>query len=248
MTRPCRGIMGLASAISALALMIGSNGSQSESLEQKTFECAGLSVAVSGASLAEQQAICLGASKALRIFAQCGVSSRKHIRITVVRSFGSRFYGHAFDGHIYAFFDNTGPAINILDSAALEAAIPTESYYSVLTSAELYESISAHEMAHALLWQNAKGHTLQTNAQEYLAFAVQIASMTPEARGRLLSKVPRGEVVDLSVFNAITLNMAREYFAALAYEHFRRPENHCRMLQSILLGQLQFPESPMYDE
>ncbi len=201
------------------------------------FSCTEVRVDVSAATPAEQRLICAGASKAIKLLARCGVQLHRRVDIIVVGSGDVQF-----DGHVYAYFDQQEKIIRLVRVADLSRIIPPDSHYVVLTLDELYESIAVHEVSHAVFHQNLQKYRVPLTAHEYVAFAIQIQGMNPDARARLLQFEPRRWARDLSQFSEVLLMMARNHFAALAYDHFMQPGNGCNILQGIIAGKVQFPE------
>ena len=78
-------------------------------------------------------------------------------------------------------------------------------------------------------------------AHEYVAYAIQIASMPQETRDLLLSSFPLQTSKDLARFNDIYLAMRPLRFAANAYRHLFRNEHYCETIARIASGYAEFP-------
>jgi len=107
--------------------------------------------------------------------------------------------------------------------------------------AVLYSGIITHEIAHAILHQNAEELDLPATAHEYVAYAVQLASYPGDLREALTLRTPAVSASNLFVFSNFLLLADPDRFAITAYSHFRQPENGCAFLAKVLQQKVYFP-------
>ena len=97
-----------------------------------------------------------------------------------------------------------------------------------------------HEVVHGVLHQNAAGRTMDQVASEYLAHALQIASLPPAVRDAFLGSMPAVVRTDDLVFSDIMLSLSPYLFAARAYQHLTASSDQCRRVRSLLQGSAAF--------
>jgi uncharacterized protein DUF6639 len=116
-----------------------------------------------------------------------------------------------------------------------------------LPFADFYKSLAVHEIAHQIFRSHLKGKTVSRATHEYVAYAIQIASMPHKVRTQFLDPIRRAPSSNLNPFVDMVLLMSPTYFAAMAYDHFSAPGNGCRILQGVLQGTIEFPTNDLLE-
>jgi hypothetical protein len=84
--------------------------------------------------------------------------------------------------------------------------------------------------------QNYEHQPTNQAAYEYPSYALQIVSLSPADRTKLLRAINSGANPPSFLLNDILLAMDPLVFAASAYEHFTAAPDGCRHLNALLKG------------
>ncbi len=196
--------------------------------------CAEAPVEVSGAAPAELDMLCAAARDALRLLGACRIDASRAIRVETEPR-----VTHPFGRDVIAYYDSRRDVVrvtHVADAAALVADTP----YRVLAPEDFYRSMVVHEIVHAVMAQRAKRMPTSASAQEYPAYALQIASLPEGARARLLETLHSEQDARSAHFNDIVLAFDPFYFATRAYAHFTAPGSGCARLHALLSGDADF--------
>lgn len=232
MTGSVTGRAVFAAALLALTVV----GSRAWSADKSRSQpCTGIPVVIAGGSPDEQALACEGAADALRLLARCEVSLRRmlHIEILdVIRSpFGGRMFGR---------FDGTSEAVFLSSMASIDG-FARGSAFAILSPADFYRSSIVHEVVHGAMHQNQRRDPSSRAAQEYPAYALQIASLSANARETFLHAAGDGSSDDEHFhLNDMILGFDPAYFAASAYRHFIKSRNGCEGIAALLFRDVDF--------
>ncbi len=175
------------------------------------------------------RAACAGATQASDFLAAQGFSVDESIQIVLVEVLPP----DAGESAIGAYFKVDRRAY-VLSYAAFAKR---GDWSSLSTDLSLYESLVAHEIAHAIAADNFKAGSPSAPAQEYVAYVTMFATMAPGLRKRLLKRFPKPAYRgDWQMSTTIYL-LDPLQFGARAYRHFLDPANGRRYLQEVLAGQ-----------
>lgn len=201
-----------------------------------------LKINLIGASAEEQHVIRTGAEHAIELFAQCGLKALAPIRIQIEKEAIDICGVDAFGA-----FDTAAQTIRLVRPEACREMAKTNPAYASLPFRKFYESLVVHEVAHQIFRSHLGGRSVSLATHEYVAYALQIASMAPEVRQAFLKPLNSKPPDDLAPFVDMVLLMSPETFGALAYAHFSKPGNGCRILTEIIEGKISFPSSDELD-
>jgi hypothetical protein len=180
--------------------------------------------------------VCAPAVWARAFFERCGIIQRRKLTLEIVNR-----VTHPLGVPVIATFDATRWRARISNFEATLALILPKSVYRKLPFRDVYDSLVVHEVAHAIFREHVGGRRIPVTAHEYVAYAIQIASMPQETRDLLLSSFPLQTSKDLARFNDIYLAMRPLRFAANAYRHLFRNERYCETIARIASGDAEFP-------
>ena len=198
--------------------------------------CRRAPVDVSGASQEEHQLVCEAAEHAVDLFGQCEFKTHRRIRVHVTKRPPTVCGVHAFGS-----FDVKAHRIRLVDAQTCRKMANANAAYASLPYREFYKSLVAHEVAHFIFRSSLDERAVSHTTHEYVAYAIQIASMPSYVRDRFLKSFRRKPPTDLSPFVDMVYLMSPAYFGALAHDHFSAPGNGCRILREIVEGQIEFP-------
>jgi len=227
-----RNVLGFMATLKASVLLIAFCLPVPASTAQK--RCADVPIDVTAASQEELHLACAAAKAALKKLGRCGLDVSRRLQIHIKRD-----VRHPFGGPIFGLFMVEHERILVTRLANIPAlAVGTP--YSKVPPLELYRSLIVHEVIHSVLHQNAAGKMMSQVASEYLAYALQIESLTPAVRKTFLKSMPTGGRVDDLIFSDIMLSFNPYVFAARAYQHFGASADRCGRIRSLLKGEMTF--------
>src|SRR5262245_14726872 len=197
--------------------------------------CPGAAVDVTAASLEQRHVACSAASHALELLGRCGISPRRPLRVQIMRE-----VRHPFSKEpVFGFFDTKHERVVVIEEANV-AALVKGTPYAELPLHAFYRSLIVHEVVHGVMHQNLKRQPTTHAAYEYPAYALQIASLSPDVRDKFLQSIPNRANPGEFVFNDTILFFDPFYFAARAYEHFQASGAGCVHLTALLEGDVTF--------
>ncbi|WP_207538937.1 DUF6639 family protein [Sabulicella rubraurantiaca] len=145
---------------------------------------------------------------------------------------------------VLGHFERATRIVQITSIAASWLREPGRLMFRLPMDEELHVSLVAHELAHAILFDNFRVAEPGRACGEYLAYVVQIATMAPHARVQVLAQYPERDFATLDDITEIFHVFFPHEFGVRSYRHFVR-EGHAYMMELILSGGLQTDLPPM---
>lgn len=182
----------------------------------------------------DRRLVCVGIRKAVDALAACEIHPRTHVyaeRVDVIVSpDGNQMFGR---------YDRVHDTVMVAGRASI-AELVKGTPYATLPPSEFYQSIVVHETVHAIVEQNQLTPPSTRAAQEYPAYALQIAALPAASREVYLRQfdVADGNVADL--FSDAILLLDPYYFAARAYTHFSKAGGSCAILERLIADKATF--------
>ena len=175
--------------------------------------CDGLPVEVEGAPEHAPE-VCAASRVALERLAELEMTPRRTLRIVLT----GRGIVHGGD-LAYGQYDGARDRLELMSPAAIAAQQPPPQLFGRAIDAAMYTGLVAHELAHAVAAQQKRTDRLGSPAQEYLAYAVQVASLPGPLRDAIVAEAGvRGwEAGDTVSLVYLGLNVHR--FAVKSYLH-----------------------------
>jgi hypothetical protein len=109
-------------------------------------------------------------------------------------------------------------------------------WFRIPVDRRLYQSVTTHEVAHAIASCNFRISTPSIRATEYIALVTMFATMSESHRRRILAASPGMGFADESKIATIVFLFDPLRFGVEAYRHYLRPENGPTFLRAILSG------------
>jgi hypothetical protein len=198
-------------------------------------QCPGAPVAVTAASDDERRLVCSATSQALQLLGRCGILLRRLLQVQIMSE-----VRHPFSRDpIFGFFDTKQDRVRITQELNIPSLVK-DTPYAELPQRDFYRSLIVHEVVHGIMHQNLKGPATSHAAYEYPAYALQIASLPADVRDKFLQSIPNRARPGEHIFNDTILSFDPFFFAAHAYEHFKRSANGCAQLRALLEGEVSF--------
>ncbi|WP_439156256.1 DUF6639 family protein [Yoonia sp.] len=208
------------SASVALALFVSTGHAE-------VLSCEGLPLTVSGADAALAEQTCRAAARTLPLIAECGVvlSQPQDIEITEVIPGSSNCMG------VYHCGENS---IEILSPRGIERLRRDDSAFFAIPAPIYFESVLAHELAHAAYDAVPCPFADCVVTSEYVAYAMQVYSLPPSERGLFEADVAMAETVSRYDISSIGLLMAPDQFARNVWAHFSQREDGCAYVADMM--------------
>ncbi len=196
---------------------------------------AGITVEAESTALTERA--CDAAASALEMLQPCGLNVPPGLQISVVDALETPHTACLAD------YDCDLNRIRVLSPAALEPLAETGSAFSIIPQDVLFDSLVAHEMAHALLEEASAPEELPMLSHEFIAYSTQIASMPDIHRERFLATDAASvDGPTETLVNPFILMMAPDLFAAAAYRQLSPEKDLCSWVDRLLTGEEVFIE------
>jgi len=185
-------------------------------------------VTVQSRDRADARSVCRGALAAIDFFTKHGVEVSEPLEVDVVVALPP-----GVDASAVGCFNPINHKAYVL---SYHMFLSRGKWLGLEIDRRLYESIAAHEVAHAMTWCAAASPPLTIQATEYIAFVTMFMTMDPAQLNALLAANPGimfesdWEVSDISY----ALDPIR--FGVMAYRHYLRKPDPAGFIQAILAG------------
>ena len=185
--------------------------------EPQLRQCPGTTVSVSYQQASDAPLVCAAVTQAVDFMDDQGFPVPDDLTIHVVDGPG----GHLKHGEL-GRFDGDSQRTSILSyEAARDASLESPPFGNTMTR-ELYQSFVVHELAHAIAHPLFEISTPPVEAQEYIAYTVQLATTQPDLRQAILDRYPQPGFEDESEITELYYAFDPSAFGVKAYRHFTK--------------------------
>lgn len=192
------------------------------------IRCDGIRVGVLHAGRVDAALICAGARDAIGFLAAQGLDVALDVTIEVVTTLPERV-----DASAVGCYSRSSERVYLLSYADFAKS---GGWFGLPAEPELYRSVAAHEVVHAISGCNFKVDPPSLQAWEYVAYVAMLSTMAPELRHRVLGRHAGDGFDNDAQINATVYLVNPEHFAVEAYLHFLRRGNGRAYLHAILAG------------
>jgi len=194
------------------------------------FVCEGGLLTVEGADAQTAERVCTATVAAREHLAQCGLPQRRPVTVEI----RAEIDGPA--DHCAGLYECGSARIALIPPDGVASVMPPESIFAPLPPGDYYDSLVVHELVHALMDQAECSDARCDADREYVAYALQIDSLSPANR-ELVERFREIErPVDPARLNDFLLFMKPDVFAAHAWAHFDEPGNGCAFVADLVAG------------
>lgn len=109
--------------------------------------------------------------------------------------------------------------------------------FARLEPALVFRSLVAHELSHAFLDQAECTRQRCVAEHEYVAYAMQLSVLPPEARDLVIGDYATDKTFGVEILNDFIAQADPLFFASRVWEHFSRPGNGCDFIRKIQSGE-----------
>ena len=198
-------------------------------------QCPDGPVEVTAASREERSFACSAVNDAVQLLRRCEIPLRRTLHLQIMNE-----VRHPFSREpIFGFFDTRHERVLVTREAAI-ASLAAGTPYVELPERDLYRSLIVHEVVHGIMHQNLNQPAASHAVYEYPAYALQVASLPPDVRDKLLKAIPNRATPGRLIFTDAILFFDPYFFAVNAYEHFNSAADGCAHLHILLNGEAPF--------
>ncbi|GAB5510039.1 MAG: hypothetical protein Rhims3KO_14400 [Hyphomicrobiales bacterium] len=194
------------------------------------FQCSSDSFSVtSEQDLAPQ--ICAMAADARAELSTCGIDLDHSIEIEIVNALPIGCVGQ---------YHCDEARITLLSMDAMQRQLEEGHPFSTVEPAAYFYSVLVHEIAHASMDGMPCPFSSCVSGQEYVAYAMQMRSLTIEARQQLLTRPDFNRPIETEEINPIIAQLAPDIFMQKAWLHFSQQEDPCGFIGQVVSGDFLF--------
>ena len=197
-------------------------------VQSETLFCEASEVTVTASGVREARLACGAAAHAKTLFESCNIPAiTRPLRIGVVEDLKPSCFGQYHCGE---------DRIELLSLPAMQAQLLPDSAYARLSDEAFFKSIVVHELTHAAIENMPCPFKTCLVAHEYLAYVMQVMSLSPEAKRQFIKGVDLEREISRDELNPFMYFMAPDRFARKAWMHFTQRDDPCGFVGQIVDG------------
>ncbi|WP_444967485.1 DUF6639 family protein [Roseovarius pacificus] len=193
----------------------------------EVLSCEGTRVTVRASNFALAEQTCRAAIRTLPLLAECGVVLSQPQNIEIIEA----MQGSPGCMGIYHCGENS---IEVLSPRAMKSLRRDESAFSSIPTPIYFESVLAHELAHAAYDAVPCPFTNCLVTSEYVAYAMQVYSLPLPEQRLFEADVAMENMVSRYEISSIGLFMAPDKFARNVWAHFSQREDGCTYVSDMM--------------
>ena len=190
--------------------------------------CDGTVVTVNTTDEDVAEMVCQSAVRAETLFEQCNVPKlEKPVQIDIVDKLMPR---------CVAVYHCGEELIEVLTPALMDAKREEKGAFSFLPIESYFRSVIIHELVHAAFDSVPCPFASCTVGNEYVAYSIQVESLTPEEQQRFEDSAAIDRKVFRDELNIMIYELAPHRFAQKAWVHFTQRDDPCGFVGQITEG------------
>jgi hypothetical protein len=191
--------------------------------------CGGGVVTVIAGAAADREAGCAGAGRAIAVLDDLGLPVLGPIVVQVVDELVIA-NGVAALGT----FDPRTRVVKVLARSAYSVGKADEGVLGLPLDDHLHASVFAHEVTHAVFHQHEARIPLSPAAHEYVAYSVQLTTLPPDHRRRVLERFKVSPFDNVEQVNGMILAFDPNGFGVKAFLHFQGAADQNAVLENLI--------------
>ncbi len=216
------GILGVA--------MIAANGAIGSTASAETLECGSTGVFVNDPTGELAEMVCDTVERAVAQFEQCNVPAlNRPVQIDIVEDLGRGCTG------VYHCGDDL---IELLPPALMEGLRDPEGAFVDLETDEYFQSVVVHELAHAATEDLNCPFDACVAAQEYIAYAMRVSSLSPQQQQVFEERSALEEPVSSFELSVMIFYMAPHRFTQKVWAHFSQHDDPYGYFGQLMNGSI----------
>ncbi len=193
-----------------------------------TLQCGIPTVTVTFEDVQDGGLICDAVRQAKALFDQCGLpplSSPVHIKVVEELSQSCVAMYHCGENKI-----------EVLSSPKMQERRDQKGAFAHLPPHDYLRSVVVHELSHAATDNMPCPFEACVATEEYIAYAMQVMSLSPEARTVFEDRSELGKSISVDELSAIILFMDPHLFARKVWAHLSQRDDPCGYIGHLLDG------------
>jgi len=191
--------------------------------------CDGQPIEVSGDDPEAMDEVCAASLAALRYFATLDMAPTHTIRIELT----GKAVAHG-QGPAYGLYDGSREHLQLMSLGAITVQRPPPTLFDRAIDHAMYAGLVTHELMHAVAQQHRRVETLGVVAQEYLAYAAQLATLPEPLRLEIVGSAGVSAWEKGDTISEIYLGLNVHRFAVKSYLHLRDHRDPAAFVQEVL--------------
>jgi hypothetical protein len=201
------------------------------------LDCGAVPVRITGATAEEAELACVGTADAVRFMAALGVDAGTDISIAV-RSRVALVDGARLAFPVLGQFHPSIDRVAVASLATQRAMAADHEVFRMPFDVAQFREVVAHEVAHVIAERNFAMAKPSRLAHEYIAYVVQMETMDPARRARMLARYDVEPFGSEDAINPILHLFAPDVFAIKAYLFYRAQPDARAHLRRVLARDL----------
>ncbi len=200
--------------------------------------CPGTTVIVRSGEPRDVASVCRAATIATKLLSRCGIERNLDLGVTLIDE-----VRHPCGVAVLGQYLTKQDMIELTTFSGCVDALAPDNAYRQLPQREAWRSLAVHEITHGIVSRAARAKDLAPMAQEYVAYAIQISSLSADSRRKLLEAMPGRAPSDTTSFNELYHAIDPLRFGVNAYRHYSAMPDGCAFLNQLMRGEIEFPSS-----
>lgn len=198
------------------------------------FQCPHHNVVIYAADSSDVDYVCEAAGEAIGFLAENDFNTSRVVEVHLVKKLPAEASASS-----YGCYDHPHRRVYMLPYLDCLERGP---WASLPMDPELYKSLLAHEVAHAVAAANFAIARPSMLAHEYLAYVTMFEIMAPDEREQLLNRLPGSGFDSVDQMSVTYYLMDPLRFGAESYRHFLKLEDQKNFLKEVLSGRVKIGE------
>lgn len=198
--------------------------------------CPGTTVIVQSGEPRNVADVCRAATMATDLLSRCGIVRNTTLRISLIDK-----VRHPCGAAVLGQYLSKEDRIELTTYKGCLATLQPDNVYRKLPQREVWRSLAVHEIAHGIVSSVVRGKNLASVAHEYVAYVIQISSLSAGSRRKLLEAMPGAVPPNTTSFTELYHAIYPLRFGVNAYRHYSAMRDGCVFLNQVLGGEIRFP-------
>nr|WP_212523284.1 DUF6639 family protein [Actibacterium sp. MT2.3-13A] len=227
--------------IPILALAVGAAlaGALTAPLQAAPLTCPGGEVTVEARDEGRARQVCDQIEEIRPALSACGLRQNGPLTVRLVEASGQT------SGPFVGSYTAGSNEILLAEPEALPGILAEDHPFAGLGPPLMFQSLLVHELAHAFLDQAECTRARCVAEHEYVAYAMQLSLLPPEAREALIGGYAAEGPIEIEILNDFIAQADPLFFASRVWLHFTQPENGCGFIARIQSGEVDLRLPPL---
>jgi Family of unknown function (DUF6639) len=173
--------------------------------------------------------ICRAAASAINFLVGFGIHQHKPIAIEVI---DHQVLARGID--VYGSYDRVYDRLEVMSLTAIQRKGNSSTIFDEPLDEVEYAGVVAHEVTHAVVQQNMTRVPISPTAQEYLAYATQLAVLPPARRQRIIKRIQVDPWQSGDMISDAYMAIEPSRFAVKSYLHLTGMKNPSTFVKILL--------------